>query len=166
MRSLPALLTLLWASSAAADPVLRFDHFVRELGPLCATAASTDCYAVAFAHVDADDDGGLTLDELARVQEDLRAWSLARGEELAVEERSGIALGLLVVDTLGLARLFASYDVDANGALTATELGADVVLDDRPLPVLARDPDAVDWAGVQGRLGAMAGIVLPQLGGR
>lgn len=157
-------LAALVAGSATADPVARFDRLVRELGPYCVRAASADCYANAFAQADADGDGGLTLAELEALQEQVRDWYAAKAATLTPSESSGIALGLLVVDGVGLGWLVASYDTDGDGWLSPEELAADVALDERPLPVLVRDPAAVDWAGVRGRLGAMGALVLPQLG--
>jgi hypothetical protein len=157
-------LLLLAGTAAAADPVARFDGIVREVGPLCAMAASARCYATAFERADRDGDGRLDLAELAAVVEDLRAWQAAYGPELSTAERSGVLLGLFVVDTIGLESLFASYDADGDGLLTPDELRVDIALDDRPLGVVVRDPEAVDWVSVRSRLGAMAMLVLPQLG--
>ncbi|MEO1092732.1 MAG: hypothetical protein AAFX81_19080 [Pseudomonadota bacterium] len=158
--SVAGLLLALVTHAAAADTV-GFDRFVRYLGPLCNEAASTLCFEAAFAHVDSDGDRTLTVAELERVRGDLRAWSSEAGPSLPPAERNGIALGLWVVDTVGLAPLVAAYDVDGDGRLTPAEMTADVRLDDRRLAAVVRDPDSVDWASLRQRFGLLAGLLDP-----
>ncbi|TVQ37700.1 MAG: hypothetical protein EA356_03825 [Geminicoccaceae bacterium] len=158
------LALLLAGPSAAGDDAARFERFVWQVAPLCATAPSTHCFDAAFAYADGNGDGTLSLADLQRTQRELRAWSSLYWEELPASERAAIALGLFVVDTVGLERLFASYDTDGDGRLTRAELQADIVLDERPLGEVVMDPEAVNWGNLRGRLGAMAALVLPQLG--
>jgi hypothetical protein len=66
---------------------------------------------------------------------------------------SGLALGLLLVDSLGLERLHALYDSDADGVVSRSELLADVQLDQRPLAETLLDPAAVDRRAIARRLG-------------
>ena len=46
-----------------------------------------------------------------------------------------------------------AWDEDGDGLVSMDELTADLALDDRPLPVLLQDEEAVDWASVRSRLG-------------
>ncbi len=159
-----ALVAGLIAAPAFADDVRRFHRFVYEVAPLCASAASTACFDAAFAYADGSGDGTLTLTDLERTQRELRAWSNANWDQLPAAERAAIALGLFVVDSVGLEQLFASYDQNGDGRLTPEELQADIALDDRPLAEVVTDREAVDWPSLRGRLGAMAALVLPQFG--
>ena len=68
-------------------------------------------------------------------------------------ERSGIAFGLWLVDSIGLEYLHAAYDADGNGLISRSELLADVHLDQRPIGAVLLDPAAVDHAGIARRLG-------------
>lgn len=159
-----ALVAGLIAAPALADEVRRFHRFVHEVAPLCASAAATACFDAAFAYADGNGDGTLTLADLERTQRELRAWSSAHWDQLPAAERAGIALGLFVVDSVGLAQLFDSYDQDGDGRLTPAELQADIALDERPLAEVVMDREAVDWSSLRGRLGVMASLVLPQFG--
>ena len=85
-------------------------------------------------------------------------------DDLTEPERSGIALGFLIVDSIGLERLHAIYDTDQDGLVSRSELLADVRLDQRPLGQVLLDPAAVDHRAVARRLGvppAMPDHALP-----
>jgi hypothetical protein len=133
------------------------DHLV----PVCVRAASTRCFEAAFAHADTDGDDRLAVAELDGLRRDAITWFFARREELTVSEQTMVALGLAVVNTAGVARLVDAYDADEDGGLDRAELRADVTLDHRPLPLLVRDEDAVDWVAIRARLGTVAGALLP-----
>ncbi len=161
MRTLAWLVLLPSVALATDDAVRRFESYVRVVGPLCATAPSTDCFDVAFTRADRDDDDHLALGELTGLRADLSAWLQVRGSDLPANERTYVRLGMWIVDTVGLAPLFTSFDADGDDRLSRAELQADIRLDDRRLAEVALDPDAVDWASVRGRLGVVAGAALP-----
>jgi hypothetical protein len=153
------LLALIMADTAAAQPVepidvARIDRFARESGPFCARAASSACFDRSFRFADRDRDDHLSLPELQSVQRDLFEWMRQNRERLSPEDRRGVFGALAVVELAGLPRLFASYDADHDGSLSRAELLADVQLDERPLAVLVRDRNAIDWSRLRGRLGA------------
>jgi len=164
MRAL-ALAFLVAAVPAARagddDPAARFQRLTEELVPVCVRAASTRCFELAFAHADADGDDQLDGGELEALRRDASQWFLARRGELTTQEQTVIALGLAAVNAAGIERLVAAYDADDDGALDRGELSADVDLDDRPLPALIRDDEAVDWSAIRGRLGTVAGALVP-----
>jgi hypothetical protein len=163
MRPLSYLLpvSVLVAATAAVaavtpDGLERFDSFARSAGPFCAQAASRQCFERAFTFADADGDGGLSLTEVDEVRVTTLDWTRANRDELSPNDRKGILGALALVEVAGLEHLFASYDADGDGELDRKELQADVKLDDRPLPKLVHDPNAVNWASVRGRLGPAA----------
>ena len=85
-----------------------------------------------------------------------RSWFAWRQASLTKRERSALALGLFVADSVGLENLLAGFDADGDGQLTRAELLADVRLDQRPLGEILSDPTAVDRDAVARRLGAAA----------
>jgi len=164
MRALALAVLVACAPPAGAvedDAAARFERLTDHLVPVCVRAAATRCFEAAFTHADTDGDDRLGVGELDAVRRDATEWFLARRGELTTSEQTMIALGLAVVNTAGVARLVEAYDTDDDGALDRDELSADVNLDDRPLPALVRDDEAVDWAAIRGRLGTVAGALLP-----
>jgi hypothetical protein len=97
---------MLIAGSAQAampePPIVAFDRFVTESNPVCQSQGATQCVDLAWRFADADEDGGLSLDELGRLRADLEVWAIWRQAELAEVERSGIAFGLWLVDSIAL----------------------------------------------------------------
>lgn len=157
-RGVAALIVLnavVRVATAAPD----FDTRLRALGGFCLTGSSARCYAQAFAAADRDGDGRLALPEAEALQQDLQAWSTAHLAELAPADRNALLLGLLAVQLTGVAALFEGFDDDRDGYLSPQELSADVSLDERPVAVLIRDPEAVDWQRLLGRLGAASGLL-------
>jgi Ca2+-binding EF-hand superfamily protein len=151
-------LTPAHAQDAAAR---RFDRLAAELVPLCMRAAATRCFEAAFTLADRDGDGELAPDELDRLRRDANAWFLARRGALSPSEQVVVGMGLATVNTAGVDGVVRAYDADGDGALDRDEVTADVALDERPLPELIRDDDAIDWPAIRGRLGALAGALLP-----
>jgi hypothetical protein len=148
--------------AAPEPPVVAFDRFITEGNPVCQSQHAALCVDFAWRFADADRDGGLSLDELAALRADLEVWAIWRQAELAADERSGIALGLWLVDSIGLEYLHAAYDADGDGLISRGELLADVHLDDRPIGTVLLDPTAVDHAGIARRLG-LPPTILEQL---
>jgi hypothetical protein len=140
-------------AAAPEPPVVAFDRFVSESNPVCQFRGATECVDLAWRFADADADQGLSLGELGALRADLEVWAIWRQAELAAHERSGIALGLWLVDSVGLEYLHAAYDADGDGLISRTELLADVRLDERPIGMVLLDPEAVDHAGIARRLG-------------
>lgn len=149
------------ATPAAEREAASFDALARELVPICVHAAATRCFETAFARADADGDEHLGFAEIDGLRRAATEWFLAERERLTVREQTVIAMALAALNTAGVERLIAAYDTDGDGRLDRAELTADVTLDERPLPQLVRDEEAVDWAAVRGRLGAVAGALLP-----
>jgi hypothetical protein len=145
--------------AAPEPPVVAFDRFITESNRVCQSEHAAQCVDVAWRFADADRDGGLSLDELAALRADLEVWAIWRQAELAADERSGIAFGLWLVDSIGLEYLHAAYDADGDGRISRSELLADVRLDDRPIGTVLLDPAAVDHAGIARRLGLPPSIV-------
>jgi hypothetical protein len=158
-----ALLALLAQIASAARPtappveplpdVLAFDRFVTVSSPVCQHQPADDCVDVGFAFADADGDGRLSVSELEALRHQIRAWSEWRRPDLTEFELRSIALGLWLVDALGVEALQALYDENRDLYLTRAELLADVTLDERPLGEVLLDPEALDRAAIAARLG-------------
>jgi hypothetical protein len=152
-----------WAAQAATAPgpvspgpgraVLEVDRFVAESGPVCLDRPAAACVEKGFAFADRNEDQGLSVVELEEVRDELRAWAQWRVDDLYPTERSLLALGFVVVEGVGIERLHALYDQDADGLVDRAELLADVRLDERPLGEVLLDPEAVDRAAIAARLG-------------
>jgi hypothetical protein len=133
--------------------VLGFDRFVAESTPVCLHRPAAACVEAGWAFADRDEDQGLSVNELERVRDELRAWAQWRADDLYPTERSLLTLGFLLVDGLGVERLHALYDQDGDGMVDRDELLADVRLDGRPLGEVLLDREAVDRAAIAARLG-------------
>ena len=158
-------LPLASAVDAATPTPAAFDRFVRETGSACASAASSACFERIFRFADNNRDGALDLAEAEIMRDHARQWVLAHSGELHPADKRGAVVTLLAIDYVGIDELFASYDVDGDDLLTREEVSADIALDDRPVMEVARDPDAVDWDRLIGRLGSGAAMlkdVLPK----
>jgi hypothetical protein len=140
-------------AAASEPPVVAFDRFVTTSDPVCRFDRAAACVDLAWRFADADGDDGLSVEELQAVRADLEVWAIWRQADLAAEERSGIAMGLWLVDAVGVDYLHAVYDTDGDGLISRAELLADVRLDDRPLGEILVDREAVDRAAIAARLG-------------
>jgi hypothetical protein len=133
--------------------VMIFDRFIASSGPVCLYQPAAECVDVAWVFTDQNGDDGLSIQELRDVREGLGAWSAWRADDLSQTERSLLALGFLMVDSLGAERLHALYDTDHDGLISRDELLADIRLDERPLGEILLDAKAVDRAAIASRLG-------------
>ena len=139
------------ASAAIDEP--GFERFMEVGRPVCSEQPAPACVALAWGFADSDGDQALLAAEWAAIRAELESWALRHRDQLTPPEQSGLALGLLLVDSLGLERLHALYDADADGAVSRSELLADVRLDQRPLAETLLDPAAVDRRAIARRLG-------------
>jgi hypothetical protein len=140
-------------AAAPEPPIVAFDRFISESNPVCQFGRAADCLDLAWRFADADGNQGLSVDELQALRTDVEVWAIWRQADLAAHERSGIAMGLWLVDVVGLEYLHAAYDTDGDGLVSRTELLADVELDERPIGAVLLDPQAVDHAAIGRRLG-------------
>jgi hypothetical protein len=138
---------------------LAFERFMEVGRPVCSEQPAPACVALAWGFADSDGDEALSVAELAAIRTALEGWALRHQDELAAVERSGIALGLLLVDAIGLERLHTAYDADADGLISQRELLADVRLDQRPLAETLLDPAALDRAAIARRLGLPPALI-------
>ena len=147
--------------SAAAQAVdgRAFEQFMQASRPVCAEQPGGVCVGLALGFADADGDRALSLDEVAAIRRELGDWALRHRDELSPPERSSLALGLLLADSLGLEQLHGLYDADGDGLVSRAELLADVTLDQRPLGETLLDPAAVDRAAIARRLGVPPALI-------
>jgi len=163
-----ALVVLAAPAVSAGDAdgaAVAFDSFMRASRPVCVEQPAEHCVALAWRFADADGDQALSVLELASIRSAFEQWAVRHQDDLTRPERSGIALGFLIVDSVGLERLHAIYDTDQDGLVSRSELLADVRLDQRPLGQVLLDPAAVDHRAVARRLGvppAMLDHALPR----
>jgi Ca2+-binding EF-hand superfamily protein len=147
------------ATPGPGRQVLMFDRFVGSSGPVCLYRPAAECVDAGWTFADRDRDGGLSVEELQEVRDGLKDWSVWRAPDLTHTERSLLALGFLMVDTMGVQRLHAIYDSDHDGQVGRDELLADVQLDQRPLGEVLLDREAVDRAAIAARLGLPPALV-------
>jgi len=141
---------------AASPAVLAFEQFIRASTPVCERRPAADCVDAGWGFADTNRDDRLSLAELTDIRNTLVEWTGWRGESLHRRERAAIAVGILMVDSIGLENLVASYNRDSDGALSRNELLADVTLDERPLGEVLLDEQAVDRAAMAQRLGSLS----------
>ena len=146
-----------WAEETRA--VRAFDGFIARIAPLCQVRSSIDCADTAWSFADRDDDMTLSADELGRIKEDLKAWTLWKDKALPAPTRSGIFLGLLIAESIGVPRIIETYDADGDGRLTQEEVLQDVTLDERPLEKVLSDPKSFDRQAFAQRLGPMGNLL-------
>lgn len=136
-----------------------FDKFLTLASPVCEHQSSLLCVDVAWRFTDHDDDQRLSLGELKRMRDNLRAWLSWKEKEIPVPQRRMVQFGLMLVDGVGLSYLVENYDTDGDGAISRTELLSDVRLDARPLGQVLLDSNAVDWDSLGRRLGPIVGAL-------
>jgi len=149
-----------WAL-AAANAVLPpdFDDFVRGVTPTCNKEPAETCIDKAWRFIDRDGDDLLSSDELAALHSGVGQWAVWRGESLPPRSRSGVYLGLTLVQTVGLETLIESYDSNGDGLLSRDEALSDINLDDRPLGEILKDPEGLDRQALAARFGPMGALL-------
>ena len=160
------------AADSAPDPNTKpptpaaqsFEQFLIASSPVCLNEPSAHCVDIGWRFADTDHDGTLSFAEIQVVRGALRDWLAWKWPELSAKDRTNITLGLMVVDIIGLDKLFTGLNTAGNGKLSRAELLADVTLDNRPLGPVLQDPDAVDRKALAQRLGRVAPIVQSMLG--
>ncbi len=70
-----------------------------------------------------------------------------------------IAVALMVVRHAGLARVFANFDTNADGALSTEELFADFRTDQRSFGAVVKDPKGVNWKTFAQRFGKVGFLI-------
>jgi len=154
------------AQQAPSASVRDFARFLALASPLCQRQAARSCVDVGWRFADRDRNGRISVAELETVRVELREWLRWPDNGVRPGEKRAVLLGLIVIETIGLDRLVASYDAGADGQLSRKELLSDLRLDGRPLGEIFSDSDAVDWDALRGRLGALApalGALTPNL---
>lgn len=160
------------AADSAPDPNTKpptpaarsFEQFLIASSPVCLNEPSAHCVDIGWRFADTDHDGTLSFAEIQAVRGALQDWLAWKWPELSAKDRTNITLGLMVVDIIGLDKLFAGLNIAGNGKLSRAELLADVKLDDRPLGPVLQDPEAVNRKALAQRLGRVAPIVQSMLG--
>jgi hypothetical protein len=147
------------AAPAASRAISAFDSFIAESAAPCLKEPAARCVDAAFRFADRNGDGQLSPAELQEVRTTLERWVNWKGDGISTRERNAVAIGLVVIDAVGLDKLVASYDADGDGKLSKKELLTDVRLDGRPLGQVLLDPKAVDRQAVAKRLGALSPVV-------
>jgi type IV secretory pathway VirB10-like protein len=135
------------------------DRLISGVGPVCLRAPARQCVDLGFAYADRNRDQRLSLPETRAVHDEVNAWARDNAPKLPPAERQRLVTGLLVIQTVGPDALFESYDTNRDGALTKEEALADVRLDQRPLPQVLSDPNAVDWRRLTDRAGMAAPLL-------
>ena len=110
MIRLPAWAALVLAAfapgtAAAASPsaaVAAFERFIGTSAPICSRQPSAACVEVGWSFTDADRSGELSLREFEAVRTALSNWTIWRDDNLNAREQSSIALGLWVIEMIGL----------------------------------------------------------------
>jgi len=141
------------AQSEASLLAAAFEQFIGQSSAPCNTRPAAECVAIGWKYLDHDRNGGLTVPEVQRLRQAMGEWLTWKGQALPTQARSGMGMGLLLADGLGVEKVFNGFDGNGDGKVTQAELLTDVKLDQRPLGQVLADPAAVDRAGLARRLG-------------
>lgn len=152
-----AAVLLLPVTALAEVPAL--ERLIENSRTVCETRPAQRCIDAGWAFADADRDGVLDLTEIQRLRRMTEQWVVTKGKSLPPRQQGSIVMGLMLVDSAGLPTLFANYDSNGDGKLTQAELFADVKLDNRPLPWILADRDAVDLQASRRKLGALGPLL-------
>jgi hypothetical protein len=155
----------LFAAEAAVPPeppsaaVLAFDRFIAASSPVCSFEPSGHCVDMGWHFADTNRDGYLEPSEVKAVRAEVQDWLTWKGGDLTGPQRTGVTLGLIVIDSIGLDNIFAGLNTAGSGKLSRAELLTDVKLDDRPLGKVLQDPNSVDRKDLAHRLGKFSAVV-------
>ena len=152
-------------TSATVPTIAQFEKFMMTSSPICSHKPSLDCLNTGWQFADANKDGYLELSEVMAVRTAFVEWMEWKSPALPASQRTGVAIGILVLDTIGIDNIFAGLNTSGNGKLSRAELLADIKLDSRPLGAVLADPKAVDRKAIAARVGKFAPIVNSMLGG-
>lgn len=161
-RKLAIAITLtagLIGGSTMALAAAVFDGFVDSMRVICTQQPSDSCAYAVRTFLDADGDGYITESEILQAREEAQGSMTDQGAGLGPEERSIIAVALLVTNDAQISDVFSNFDSNGDGGLEESELFADFTMDQRPFAELVSDPDAVDWKAFATRFGP-AGILI------
>ena len=124
------------------------------MAPICKDQPARLCIGPSWKLADQDGSSGISLEELKSIRGLVASWVQTHEATLTKRDKNGILLGLGIVELLGLSRLHSGFDADKNGELSQDELLTYVSLDDRPLPKILKDSDAINWDGLAMQFGA------------
>ncbi len=162
MRAI-SVIALLFATLLAGSNIARaagpFDAFIVGLRSACAKSPSTNCTHAVGAFLDTNASGGIELRELEQALSKARSSVRNKASKLSPLERNMIAVALMVVRHAGLARVFANFDTNADGALSTEELFADFRTDQRSFGAVVKDPKGVNWKTFAQRFGKVGFLI-------
>ena len=164
LAALPAAAEDLDGHAVPAE-VAGFDKFMMTSSPLCSFQPSLECVNAGWRFADSNKDGYLELGEVMEVRANFAKWLDWKSPQMPASQRTGVAIGMLILDTIGLPNIFAGLNTSGSGKLSKTELLKDINLDARPLGAVLSDPKAVDRKAIAKRVGRFAPIVNSMLGG-
>lgn len=167
LRALVGLLALLCALpalggeqyGAPTTAIAAVEEFMTRARPLCPLVPAERCIDIAWRFADRDADQRLSTQELAAVRTEIGAWMLWKGDRLSPNDQASIALGLWMIDSVGLERLVGRYDIDGDRRISRAELLADLRLDQRPLPQILKDPNGLDREAMSRRLSQLSPMI-------
>jgi hypothetical protein len=157
------MLTAFAAFVAYPASAAELSKLVNRLSDDCVRLPAETCLEIAWPYADRDGDQQLSAGELESLWSDVTGMVLTQPDSLSRRMRSGMILGLVVVKSVGMERLFVSYDINGDGGIDRDELMQDLSLDGRPLPQLLRDPEGFDRRAFSERLGGAASLLGPGL---
>ncbi|MGH6947426.1 MAG: hypothetical protein ACREDZ_08870, partial [Kiloniellales bacterium] len=146
-------------NGAPTRGIAAVEEFMQRARPLCPIVPAERCIDIAWRFTDRNDDRRLSTQELAIVKAEIEAWTLWKGDRLSASDQASIALGLWMIDSIGLERLAGRYDVDGESGISRSELLADLRLDQRPLPQILKDPNGLDRDAMSQRLSQLSPLI-------
>ena len=140
----------------AADP---FAAFITGLRSACATPPASRCAAAVNAYLDSDASGRIELRELQQARRGARLSIQNKSSPLSGLEKNMIAVGLMILNHAGLAKVFANFDANSDGGIDSAEIFADFRMDRRPFRAIVKDPKAANWKAFARRFGKIGFLI-------